>query len=151
MSDQFDFARTLESIRKDLSLPWYDRLCDQTLHVLGHRPTITPLSVGIPRNALIFNGKQPLLCHDHLQWEGPVLYGGTHYGGVLPGGVRYTVLVRQNLELDAHLLVYVTEAEVRAWCAEWYARPEHHTFGSDHLPLMECWKVYAANHIGLQK
>jgi hypothetical protein len=148
----FDLNVVLKTVGQEMGTLWYDKLCDQTQHVLGHRPTETPGGIAIPPMVMIFNGPQPLYAHDHLQWDGTPLRRADciHYAGVYLSGERHEWMIQKNLEMKGFLLMYVTDAQVRDWCSKWLTK-NNQSVQVGEMSLMTLWKLFSDHHIGVHE
>ncbi len=110
---------------------------------LQQRPTVTPNGHAIPADWLIFNAPRPLVGseppdhkangNDFLEWNGEWVRG-LYFAAVNPKDPLAAHQVKQNVDLDAYLVRYMTEADVRAWFHRYYVDTLQQECGEE-LPL----------------
>jgi hypothetical protein len=71
----------------------------------------------IPADWLIFNAPRPL--YGDRTWIGPFC-SGVFYAAVDPSGDGTAAYIKMDRELDAVLIRWVTEAEIREWADTYY-------------------------------
>lgn len=96
---------------------------------------------------LLFNAPRPLYGHFTFQWN---FKRGIFYAVVDPNGERAAMFIQRNKELDACMVRFITEAEMRDRVYQWYVdnRPEYlpqivEMFGEkDEWPWEHVWSSF---------
>ena len=84
----------------------------RAIPVIGKRPD------HIPENWLIFNAPRPLLGHEY--WQGDFQHGIFYVGLDYDDDYVFKMWLERNKGLDAWLVFYWTEDEIKQWILNYY-------------------------------
>ena len=108
------------------------------IDVLADWPDIAPAGWHV------FNAPRPI--YGHLYWDGDFRHG-KFYAAVNPAKRDAAGYIHENRDLDAVLLRFVAESDVRAW-ADAYLLNHGYAKDANDFTIDECWQSYCAAGAG---